>query len=154
ASAGPSSHELRRYLRERLPEHMVPSAFVVLDALPLTPNGKIDRQALPAPEQDPTGQEEVEALCTPVEEVIAGVWAEVLGLQRVGARANFFDLGGHSLLATRVVSRLSDLFGVAIPVRVLFEAPTVAELARWVEAAQGGGQSLGPEPIQAAAREG
>ncbi|HEU0076210.1 MAG TPA: condensation domain-containing protein, partial [Longimicrobiaceae bacterium] len=124
--------ELREHVRRSLPEYMVPSAFVFLDALPLTPNGKVDRKALPAPEFA-SDEETYVALRTPVEEVLAGIWAEVLRLERVGANDNFFELGGHSLLATRVVSRVRELFGVELPLRALFEVPTVAELAGRVE---------------------
>ncbi|HEX2077170.1 MAG TPA: amino acid adenylation domain-containing protein, partial [Longimicrobium sp.] len=129
---GVEAAELRAHLRRSLPEYMVPSAFVFLDALPLTPNGKVDRKALPAPELAPAEDRYV-APRTPVEEVLAGIWAEVLRLERVGANDSFFELGGHSLLATRVVSRVRELFGVELPLRALFEGPTVAELAGRVE---------------------
>ncbi|HYH81525.1 MAG TPA: amino acid adenylation domain-containing protein, partial [Longimicrobium sp.] len=126
------TRDLRELGRERLPEHMVPSAFVFLDALPLTPNGKVDRKALPAPELA-SAKDRYVAPRTPTEEVLAGIWAEVLRLERVGVEESFFDLGGHSLLATRVVSRVRELFGVELPLRALFEGPTVAELAGRVE---------------------
>jgi amino acid adenylation domain-containing protein len=132
ADGGVDVAELRSHVKGRLPEYMVPAAFVPLDALPLTPSGKVARRALPAPEY--TGAEETYvAPRTPVEEVLAGIWAEVLRLERVGAEESFFELGGHSLLATRVVSRVRAVFSVELPLRALFEGPTVAELAVRVE---------------------
>src|SRR6201999_850856 len=100
--------------RERLPEALVPAAFVPLDALPLTPNGKVDRKALPAPERR-SAEETYRTPRTPVEEAVAGIWAELLDLERVGADGDFFALGGHSLLAARVASRLRQAFGVELP---------------------------------------
>ncbi|HEU4556335.1 MAG TPA: amino acid adenylation domain-containing protein, partial [Longimicrobium sp.] len=123
---------LREHLRRNLPDYMVPSAFVVLDRFPLNPNGKVDRKALPAPEYG-TAEETYVAPRTPVEEMLAEIWAEVLRLERVGVEESFFDLGGHSLLATRVVSRIRAVFGVELPLRAIFEGPTVAELAARVE---------------------
>jgi amino acid adenylation domain-containing protein len=128
-----TANELRGFLRERLPDHMVPAAFVLLEALPLSPNGKIDRRLLPAPEARADGDEPYLAPRTPVEEVLAAVWSEVLGIDRIGVRDSFFDLGGHSLLATRVISRVRTTLGVELPLRTLFEAPTVARLAAAVE---------------------
>ncbi|HVR98030.1 MAG TPA: AMP-binding protein, partial [Thermoanaerobaculia bacterium] len=130
----PRSEELRSRLRERLPDYMVPAAFVVLEALPLTPNGKVDRRALSA-SAEPERTRSVgsaEAPLDPVEELLAGIWAEVMGLDRVGADEDFFALGGHSLLATRVVSRVRTVLGVELPLRTLFESPTVSGLARVV----------------------
>ncbi|HEV2150046.1 MAG TPA: amino acid adenylation domain-containing protein, partial [Longimicrobiaceae bacterium] len=123
---------LRRHLRESLPEYMVPATFVALDRLPLTPNGKLDRKALPLPEYG-SAKERYVAPRTPVEEVLAGTWAEVLRLEGVGVEESFFELGGHSLLAMRVLSRVRELFGVELPVRALFEGSTVARLAERVE---------------------
>ncbi|HEX9936884.1 MAG TPA: amino acid adenylation domain-containing protein, partial [Longimicrobium sp.] len=134
-AAGPDAIDaavLREHLRRSLPEHMVPGAFVVLDRLPLTPNGKVDRKALPAPELA-SAEETYVAPRTPVEEMLAGIWAEVLRLERVGVRDNFFELGGHSLLAMRVVSRVRAVFDVELPLRAVFEGPTVARLAVRVE---------------------
>jgi amino acid adenylation domain-containing protein len=120
---------LREHLRRGLPEYMVPGAFVRLESFPLTPNGKLDRQALPAPEYTSAGERFV-APRTPVEETLAGIWAEVLHLERVGVHDDFFELGGHSLLATRVAARVREAFGVGLTVREVFEAPTVEGLAR------------------------
>ncbi|HEX9939684.1 MAG TPA: amino acid adenylation domain-containing protein, partial [Longimicrobium sp.] len=142
---------LRAHLRRSVPEYMVPSAFVSLDALPLTPNGKVDRKALPAPEY--AGADRYVAPRTPVEEVLAGVWAEVLRLERVGVQESFFELGGHSLLATRVVSQVRALFGVELPLRALFEGPTVAELAGRVEEIRRAGLPV-PPPVVPAGRTG
>ncbi|MFL5537410.1 MAG: amino acid adenylation domain-containing protein, partial [Longimicrobiaceae bacterium] len=129
---GVEVEELREHLRRGLPEYMVPAAIVVLERLPLTPNGKLDRKALPAPEHAADAARYV-APRTPVEEVLAGIWAEVLRLERVGVEESFFELGGHSLLATRVVSRIREVFAIELPLRALFEGPTVAEMARAVE---------------------
>ncbi|HEY0022712.1 MAG TPA: non-ribosomal peptide synthase/polyketide synthase [Longimicrobium sp.] len=131
-TGGVEAEELREHLRRSLPEYMVPAAFVVLDALPLTPNGKLDRKALPAPDYAAQADQYL-APRTPAEEVLAGIWAEVLRLEQVGVTESFFELGGHSLLATRVVSAVREAFGVELPLRALFEGPTVAELAGRVE---------------------
>ncbi|HEX6863771.1 MAG TPA: amino acid adenylation domain-containing protein, partial [Thermoanaerobaculia bacterium] len=143
--------ELRQALRDRLPDYMVPAAFVILEALPLTVNGKVDRKALPAPEQPESG--EYLAPRTPVEEVLAGIWADLLGLERVGADGHFFDLGGHSLLATQVMSRLREAFGVEIPLHELFEAPGLADLAARIEEARRTGSAPPAPPILPVPRE-
>jgi amino acid adenylation domain-containing protein/FkbM family methyltransferase len=124
--------ELADRLRRSLPAYMVPGAFVVLDSLPLSPNGKVDRNALPAPEQA-AAADGYAAPRTPTEEVLAAVWAETLRLERVGARDDFFALGGHSLLAARLVSRVREVFGVEMPLRAVFEHPTVAGQAAVLE---------------------
>jgi amino acid adenylation domain-containing protein len=126
----PGSQDLRQLLREKLPEFMIPSAFIALEALPRTPIGKIDRRALPAPATDslqPT--ETYVAPRNPVEELLANLWATTLSVQRVGIHDNFFNLGGHSLMATQIVSRVREQFQVELPLRRLFESPTVASLA-------------------------
>jgi acyl carrier protein len=135
--AMPGRSDLRGFLKEKLPEYMVPSAFVALEALPLTPNGKVDRKALPAPEDGrPELEEALVAPRTPIEEKVAGIWCQVLGLEKVGVHDNFFELGGHSLLATQVVSRLRKAFQRELPIRWLFEAPTVAQFAARVDTAE------------------
>jgi amino acid adenylation domain-containing protein len=138
---------LRAYLRERMPEYMVPSAVVVLEALPLTPNGKVDRRALPDPEAGAGAEGGDVAPRTATEAALARVFAEVLGVERVGVHAGFFDLGGHSLLATRAVSRIREATGADVPLRALFEAPTVAALAERVDALLGEGAVVQAPPI-------
>jgi len=126
----PSTGELRSYLKQKLPEYMVPQAFVMLDALPLTPNGKVDRRALPAPDEArPELAQQYVAPRNAVEEVVADIWAEVLKVEQVGIHDNFFELGGHSLLATQVISRVRRAVQVELPLRALFEDPTVAGLS-------------------------
>jgi acyl carrier protein len=126
--------QLRAHLADLLPSHMIPAAFVLLAALPLSPTGKVDRRALPAPEwrPEPGGIPPR----TPLEEVIAGLFAEVLGVERVGVRDSFFHLGGHSLKAVQLASRLRAIFKVELPVRSLFETPTVEALATAVAAGE------------------
>ncbi len=125
---------LRMYLGEKLPDYMIPSSFIVLEALPLTANGKVNRRALPAPE--PVRPQSEAALIPPrseVEKVLVAIWSEVLGLKQVGIHDNFFQLGGHSLLATQLISRVRDAFQIELPLRSLFEKATVAELSLEVE---------------------
>ena len=122
--------ELRAYLGERLPATMVPSRFVFLDRLPLTPNGKLDRRALPAPEPDGGASEQpYVAPRTPIERLLAEIWAEVLGVPHVGVHDDFFGLGGHSLRATQIIARARSAFRIELPLRSLFEASTVAGLS-------------------------
>jgi amino acid adenylation domain-containing protein len=132
-----SIQELRRWAQARLPEYMIPAALVLLDTLPLTASGKIDRRALPAPDWSQRLLDaDYIAPSTPVEQVVADLVAQMLGLPRVGIRDNFFALGVHSLLATRLVVRLCDIFAIKLPLRSLFEAPTVAGLAERIETLQ------------------
>ncbi|MHC5744028.1 MAG: amino acid adenylation domain-containing protein [Nostoc sp.] len=126
----PAISELRQFLKTKLPEYMVPSAFVILESLPVTPNGKVDRRALPKPDLDITLLEKYVAPRTPIEEMLALLWAQVLNLELVGIYDNFFELGGHSLLATQLVSRIRNIFKVELPLRELFARSTVAELAQ------------------------
>jgi acyl carrier protein len=129
------SRELRTYLKAKLPDYMVASAFVFMDALPLTPNGKVDWRRLPAAE---LVQRDFVAPRTPIEELLAQIWSDVLKLDKVGIHDNFFDLGGHSLLATQVVSRLRKFYKFEIPLRMLFEASTLEELATMITMQQAG----------------
>ncbi|NER98851.1 MAG: AMP-binding protein, partial [Symploca sp. SIO1B1] len=131
-----STNQMREVLRQKLPEYMIPAAFVTLDNLPLTPNGKVDRKALPAPDGEIAREHEYVAPRTPSEEIIANIFTEVLGVPNVGIYDNFFELGGHSLLTTQVISRLNQTFSVEISLRQMFETPTVAGLIEAVTDAQ------------------
>jgi acyl-coenzyme A synthetase/AMP-(fatty) acid ligase/acyl carrier protein len=133
AAARPMVDGLRAHMKAVLPEYMVPAAFVFLEALPLTPNGKVDRRALPVPDVAAQLARQYVAPRTSTEELLARIWAEVLGLERVGIHDNFFELGGHSLLAMKVMSRLRMTFHVDIGLRRLFEVSTVEELAEVIE---------------------
>jgi hypothetical protein len=132
AAQAPSADALRDHIRRRLPDYMVPSAFVMMPELPLTPNGKIDRRALPKPDFG----EHSTAIGprTPVEQTLADIWSDVLGLVQVGIHDNFFAMGGHSLLATQALARVHDAFHIDLPLLSLFRAPTIAELATVIEA--------------------
>ena len=132
--SGPREHDpevLRAYLKERLPDYMVPPVIVILAKFPLTANGKIDRQNLPEPEK--AKELAYVAPRTGIEKAIAAVWEGIFRRERIGVTDNFFDIGGHSLLATQVISRLRAALGIDPPLRVLFESPTIAQLAEWVE---------------------
>jgi acyl carrier protein len=135
-----NASDLRAFLKQQLPEYMIPTAFVFLPEFPLTANGKVDRARLPAAE---LSREELTvaylAPRTPTEEAVVAVWAKVLKVERVGVFDNFFELGGHSLLATQLLFALRETLHVDIPLRIIFESPTVAELAQRIEAARGNG---------------
>jgi amino acid adenylation domain-containing protein len=148
---GPSSliSELRAFLKEKLPNYMAPTAFVLLEALPRSPNGKVDRRALPAPDATrPTLDSSFAAPRTPVEELLASLWAGVLRLEQVGVHDNFFELGGHSLLATQLIARAEEAFRVELPLRALFEAPTVAALAERIAGARRAAVGATPPPLR------
>jgi acyl carrier protein len=131
----PDIDALRRLLKAKLPPFMVPSTFVVLDALPMTANGKLDRKALPPPEgARPELGHSYAAPETPVEEMLASIWCEVLVLDQVGIDDDFFDLGGHSLLAVKMLTRAQDAFGIELYLGRVFERPTIRELAELVAA--------------------
>lgn len=125
--------EVRQFLKHKLPEYMIPAAVVVLDVLPITPNGKVDRKALSVPEITAQFEDQYVAPRTPAEEILARIWAETLGVERVGIHDNFFELGGHSLLATSLISRIREACCIKLALADLFSSPTVAELARKVE---------------------
>ncbi|MEO6196443.1 MAG: amino acid adenylation domain-containing protein [Thermoanaerobaculia bacterium] len=148
-----ASADLRQFLRSRLPDNMVPTAFVWLDEIPLTRNGKVDLAALPLPE-DVAPAREAAPPRTPFEEVLVGIWSEVLGVDRVGIDESFFELGGHSLLATQVMSRARSAFQVELPLRALFEEPTVEGLAARIESVVRAGHGLEAPPILPVSRDG
>jgi amino acid adenylation domain-containing protein len=144
-----NSESLRVYLKDQLPEYMVPAALMPLAKLPLNANGKIDRQALPEPEQAQT--KAYVAPSTPTEELVASIWAEVLRRDRVSTEDNFFELGGHSLMATQIVSRIREKFHIELAMRILFEKPTICGLAQAIEAArQEGSESTEPAIVPVA----
>ncbi|MBD2309013.1 amino acid adenylation domain-containing protein [Chroococcidiopsis sp. FACHB-1243] len=144
--------QLRHLLKERLPQHMIPSAIALLENLPLAPSGKVDRRALPAPDFTQQNESTFVAASTPIQEMLVGIWIEVLDLQKVGIHDNFFELGGHSLLATRVISKVRQVFEVELPLRRLFEQPTVAGLATVIEKAIKAGIGLEAPPIERVSR--
>jgi len=132
----PSSGELRSFLKERLPEYMLPDVFIMLDALPLTANGKLNTRALPAPTtQRPSHSSLPVAPRTPIEETLARLWQEVLKLDQVGIQDNFFNLGGHSLIGIKLVTRIRTEFNVELSLADFFAAPTIEALGRKLEEA-------------------
>ncbi|GHO70204.1 hypothetical protein KSC_090960 [Ktedonobacter sp. SOSP1-52] len=151
---GPDQEQLRQALMKQLPAYMVPAQVLHLDALPLTTNGKVDRQRLPGPLSP--GQEksrQPEQMHTPVEEVMLGIWQDVLQIERISRTDNFFQLGGHSLLGTRVTARLQAIFGIAVPITWLFESPTVTQLSRRIADELQLGQGIQLPPIEPASRQ-
>jgi acyl carrier protein len=126
----PTATELRAHLRQTLPDYMIPAAFVPLTSIPLTAHGKVDRRALPDKPTDGYARQEYVAPRTATEQVLASIWSDVLGVERIGAEDNFFELGGHSLLATQLLTRIRQVFRMDVSLPQLFEAQTVAELAR------------------------
>jgi acyl carrier protein len=126
----PTNNQLQDFLRSKLPEYMMPGLFVRLDALPLSPNGKVDRKALrKPPESGPVARDNYVAPETDLEEELVRIWKEVLRVERVGTEDTFFELGGHSLLATQLISRIREAFLVELPLRSIFETPTIRGLA-------------------------
>jgi amino acid adenylation domain-containing protein len=154
AGDGIAASALREALRGRLPEHMIPARFAVLDALPLTLSGKVDRRALARMGTLETREPDAWAAPRgPVEDVLAGAFSEVLGVARIGARDHFFELGGHSLLAMRALSRVRSVLGVDLPLRAIFEAPTVEALARRIDEARGAGPAVESAPLRPVPRD-
>jgi amino acid adenylation domain-containing protein len=144
--------QLRRFLQDRLPDAMIPAFFVCLDAFPLLPNGKVNRRALPKPDSArPELEKPFVAPGTATESVLGRAWAEILGLEQVGIHDNFFELGGHSLLAARLAFRMGELLGVEVPMRLLFESPTIFELAQTIDAREGGSLELTDSSLPAMA---
>jgi non-ribosomal peptide synthetase component F len=149
----PTVSELRAFLKGKAPEHMIPSAFVFLEAMPLTPNGKVNRRALPEPDHSrPDLGAAFVAPRTLTEEKLAELWSQLLGVERVGIYDNFFELGGHSLLATQLVSRVRETFGVELSLIKLFESPVIAELAATISQSQDDGQEANGSKIEKAQR--
>ena len=146
--------ELRAFLEARLPAYMMPSAFVLLDALPITPNGKVDRRRLPAPGGSPESGRSLVAARNATEERLLAIWKELLGVERIGVEDDFFALGGHSLLATQAVSRVRQAFGVELPLRTFFEAPSVASVAAEISSLRLGGGEADVPPIVPVPRDG
>jgi acyl-CoA synthetase (AMP-forming)/AMP-acid ligase II/acyl carrier protein len=147
--------ELRRFLKEKLPDYMVPAAFVILDALPLTPNGKVDRRALPAPEghRPQLGADDVMPQ-TDAERRIAAVWQEMLQVEKVGIHDNFFDLGGHSLLLIQIQSQLQNLFGQELSIAEMFQHPTIHALTKYLSQEQSEPLTSAQSPDRAQMRRG
>ena len=141
-------------MKSRLPDYMIPSFIVTLEALPRTPNGKVDRQALPIPDLTrPERENPYVAPRTPTEKLVADIWAEVLRVEEVGVHDNFLELGGHSLFATQIVSRLRDALNMELPLHCFFETSTVAGLARTIEKETKGNQSQQMSVIVPVSRE-
>ena len=154
AESGLDANEVRRYLKDKLPEYMVPGVFVKLERMPLTPSGKLDRRSLPmpAPSAIETGDDFVRPR-TPVEEILAGIWTDLLEATNIGVDSNFFDLGGHSLLATRLISRVRETFQVDLPLRSVFESPTIGGLAATVEQAMRENWRIASPPFRSISRD-
>ncbi|AFZ01581.1 non-ribosomal peptide synthetase [Calothrix sp. PCC 6303] len=147
--------QMRQYLKSKLPEYMVPSAFVLLDTLPLTANGKLDRKSLPKADFGKFDSITKEtSVRTPIQEILTGIWSQVLGIAHISLEDNFFDLGGHSLLATQAISRIRETFKIELPLRCLFESPTIADLSTSIEAEIKTQQGFQTPPLQPVKRDG
>ena len=153
-ASGVKGEELREYLRGMLPEYMVPSVIVEMEEMPLTANGKVDRKALPKPEGKAVEGEGEDGPRDEQEEILSGIFAEVLKREKVGVEENFFELGGHSLLATQVMARVRKVLGVEVPLRALFERPTGRGLGRRIEEEKRGGKGEAGAGVKRVSREG
>jgi surfactin family lipopeptide synthetase A len=142
-----TTSQLRDFLKQKLPTYMIPGAFVYLETMPLTPNGKVDRKALPLPDLDLSGRADFVAPTTPTQIQLASVWSKILNLPQIGINDNFFELGGHSLLATQVIIAARSLFGVDLPLRRMFELPTIAQLGELIDGSRSTGSELLRSPI-------
>src|SRR5262249_12982016 len=145
-------NSVRQLLRKKLPEYMCPSIFVRLDRMPLSPNGKLDRKALPKPEAGSESEGEYAAPRTSTEAMVVGIWADLLHLDTVGIHDHFFAMGGHSLLATQLMSRINSAFHLSLPVRALFDSPTVGEMTGAILAALATGGGLEIPPVRNVSR--
>src|SRR5882724_3824140 len=155
AGEAPANNELRAYLRRKLPHYMIPAAFVLLEVWPLTASGKVNRLALPQPSRAELAREgDFVAPRTPTEDIIADVWADVLNVSNIGVNDDFFGLGGHSLLLARIASRIRESFKVELPLRAVFEAPTIAALAETVETARRTAGGIQDVPLVSVSRTG
>ena len=154
AGEGPDREELVQFLRRELPDYMVPRVVVFLERLPLTPSGKVNRRALPQPTEEDLAGTAPSAPRTPVQELLATIWSDILKVRRIGPEDDFFALGGHSLTATRLASRIRDAFGVEMPLREIFEAPTLAEMAERIEKRRSEAAELEMPPLQPVPRDG
>lgn len=155
AGEAPANNELRSYLRRKLPDHMIPAAFVLLDEMPLTASGKVNRLALPLPDRDQLEtKENFIAPRTPTEEILAGIWADVLNTEDVGVNDDFFALGGHSLLLARLAARIRESFQLDLPLRDLFEGPTVARISERIEATRRAAEGFEDVPLISVSRAG
>ena len=152
-SEGGSAREWRKYLRERLPEYLVPGVYVRMEELPLTASGKIDRQRLPEPQREFDELMSSLSPVAPVQQALSEIWSDVLKVERINSDDNFFDLGGHSLLATQVISRINQVFQLSLPLRRLFEIPKISALALEIEKARGEGKANNPPPVMPVSRD-
>jgi amino acid adenylation domain-containing protein len=140
--------EIKRHLEGKVPGYMMPWGYVIVEQMPLTANGKVNRAALPEPEEYIDKNKVFNKLQTPIEEVVAGIWEDLLGINGVGAGENFFKVGGHSLLATQMMARVREAFGVDVPLRAVFEEPTLRQLAACIERMRASGKGLEVPPIE------